>query len=122
MRASYKDLIVRQVMDEQDPALISFWREELTGYTRPDLFKKRDVFVRYSYDMGPDFLKKISMAAVEWNSSVKAISLSAWLYLLKILQYENDVVTGLVTNIRPDTEDGDKVLGCFLNSVPLRMT
>ena len=28
--------------------------------------------------------------------------------------------TGLVTNNRPSIEDGDKILGCFLNTIPLR--
>ncbi|MCP4153162.1 MAG: hypothetical protein GY757_35860, partial [bacterium] len=35
--------------------------------------------------------------------------------------YENDIVTGIVTHNRPLCEDADKILGCFLNSVPLRM-
>ncbi|WP_133054669.1 condensation domain-containing protein, partial [Niastella populi] len=54
------------------------------------------------------------------NTTVKVISLSAYLYLLKILNNTSEIVTGLVTNTRPNTEDGDKVLGCFLNTIPLK--
>ncbi|MCP5049993.1 MAG: hypothetical protein GY940_22690, partial [bacterium] len=35
---------------------------------------------------------------------------------------ERDLVLGLVTNNRPVHEDGDKVLGCFLNTTPVRYT
>ncbi|OMF83667.1 condensation domain-containing protein, partial [Paenibacillus sp. FSL R7-0273] len=45
----------------------------------------------------------------------------AYVYLLGILTTEEEIVTGVVSHDRPAMEDADKVLGCFLNTVPLRI-
>ena len=121
LRSGYKDFVIQQSIDQRNGAYKSFWRNELAGFTRLDLFREDEAFGKYSCDLDGDFLKKIEKAAIEWNSSVKVISLSAWLYMLKVLHYGDEVVTGLVTNTRPDCEDGDKMLGCFLNTIPLRI-
>ncbi|WP_379148793.1 condensation domain-containing protein, partial [Paenibacillus sp. sgz500992] len=47
--------------------------------------------------------------------------MSAHVYLLGILTTEEEIVTGVVSHDRPAIEDADKVLGCFLNTVPIRM-
>jgi amino acid adenylation domain-containing protein len=39
---------------------------------------------------------------------------------LSFLSGSSDVTTGLVSNVRPEAADGDKVLGLFLNTLPLR--
>ncbi|WP_242674853.1 condensation domain-containing protein, partial [Niastella populi] len=41
--------------------------------------------------------------------------------MLRVLGNTSGIVTGLVANTRPNTEDGDKILGCFLNSIPLKI-
>ena len=41
--------------------------------------------------------------------------------LLRITAGESDVITGVVTHDRPALQGGDKILGCFLNTVPLRV-
>jgi non-ribosomal peptide synthetase component F len=41
--------------------------------------------------------------------------------MLNMISYESDIVVSLITNNRPEREDGDKLLGCFVNSVPFRI-
>ena len=41
---------------------------------------------------------------------------------MKMLSGETDILVGLVTFARPLKKDGEKLLGCFLNTVPFRIT
>ena len=52
----------------------------------------------------------------------QTIFLGAYLYALKMLTYDGEVLIGLVSNTRPNVEDGDKLLGCFLNTLPFRVS
>ena len=53
--------------------------------------------------------------------SLKSTLLAAHLIVMGRLAATDDVVTGLVVNGRPETEDAASVLGMFLNTVPLRV-
>jgi amino acid adenylation domain-containing protein len=52
---------------------------------------------------------------------VKTVLLAAHLRVLALLSGCGDVVSGYVTSGRPEAEDGERVLGMFLNTVPLRV-
>jgi amino acid adenylation domain-containing protein len=52
---------------------------------------------------------------------IKTVLLAAHLRVLSMLGGVDDVVTGYVTNGRPEADDGERVLGVFLNTVPLRV-
>ncbi|HVH13182.1 MAG TPA: amino acid adenylation domain-containing protein, partial [Longimicrobium sp.] len=53
---------------------------------------------------------------------LKTVLLAAHLRVLAVLAGGADeVVTGYVTSGRPEADDGDRVLGVFLNTVPLRV-
>jgi amino acid adenylation domain-containing protein len=51
---------------------------------------------------------------------LKSVFLAAHVWVVGRIAGTRDVVTGLVTNGRPEAADADRVLGLFLNSVPLR--
>jgi len=120
LQATYKDFIVQHQIDQKDIQVRSFWERELSGHSRLDLFSTEDTLDRYSSTAEGHLLKKIEDTAAALNTTVRVISLCAYLYMLKALNYDSEILIGLVTNTRPDCEDGDKVLGCFLNSVPLK--
>ncbi|HSU17312.1 amino acid adenylation domain-containing protein, partial [Longimicrobium sp.] len=52
---------------------------------------------------------------------LKTVLLAVHLRVLALLSGSDEVVTGYVTSGRPETEDGERVLGLFLNTVPLRV-
>ena len=52
---------------------------------------------------------------------LKSVLLAAHLRVLSLLSGQSDVVTGLVANGRPEQTDSDRVLGLFLNTLPLRL-
>jgi amino acid adenylation domain-containing protein/non-ribosomal peptide synthase protein (TIGR01720 family) len=52
---------------------------------------------------------------------LRSVLLAAHLRAIAHIANQNDVVTGLVTNGRPEQADGDRVLGLFLNTIPFRL-
>jgi non-ribosomal peptide synthetase component F len=51
---------------------------------------------------------------------LKSVVLAAHLRALSVLTGSNDVLTGMVSHGRPETADGERVLGLFLNTLPFR--
>ncbi len=121
IKATNKDAVIQQQVEKRDESLREFWKEELNGFTRLDLFTGEENQVSLISEADAAFIEKIEQAAALLKTTVKNISLSAYLFLLKVLSGENDVVAGLLTNLRPTCEDSDKILGCFLNTIPMRM-
>jgi amino acid adenylation domain-containing protein len=65
-----------------------------------------------------DELKRLASAV---NIPIKSFVLAAQLKVLSMVSGQSDVTTGLVVSGRPEREDGDRVLGLFTNTVPIRM-
>jgi amino acid adenylation domain-containing protein len=122
LTASYKDAIVQAEIDKEDKSILEFWKNELADHTRLNIFTDEDTWEQHSFYLEGNRLQKLSRTALAMNIPVRTFSLSAYLYLLKTLNYADEVVAGLVTNTRPDNPDGDKILGCFLNTIPLKLS
>lgn len=120
LKSSYRDFIIQQEVDNRDPEIRNYWYNELAGYERLDLFTEEDELQQHHIALDKNYLEKLELASKELHCTVKSLSMSAYMYLLKILNYHGDILTGLITNNRLAQEDGDKVLGCFLNSTPFR--
>jgi len=127
MKASYKDFIIEQWVEKKNNETIEFWKKELMGYKRLEFPKalktnnKPHKIKDYTNNLGAPLLRRLTETVKKYNISVKNVCFGAYLYMLNLLSYENDIVVGLVTNNRPNCEDGDKVIGCFLNTIPVRM-
>jgi amino acid adenylation domain-containing protein len=63
-------------------------------------------------------LKRLARSA---SVPIKSVLLAAHLRVMSLQTGEHDVLTGLVSNGRPEIADGDRVLGLFLNTVPFRL-
>jgi amino acid adenylation domain-containing protein/non-ribosomal peptide synthase protein (TIGR01720 family) len=122
LKSGYKDFIVQHGVDKNNRSSYDFWKKELSQCKRLDLFTDGYAYSNYAQTADTDFSGKLKKAAVDLNSTVKILSLSAYLYMLKVLNYDGELITGVVTNTRPAIEDGDKVLGCFLNTIPVRIS
>jgi tyrocidine synthetase-3 len=121
LRSDYKDFIIQHEIDKRNNLIKDFWQRELVDYKRLDLFGAQGELDVHWRSLDKDQLKKLEQLARNLNTTVKTISLAAYLCMLKGLNYDNDIVAGVVTNTRPSCEDSDKVLGCFLNTIPFRM-
>ncbi|HEY0602555.1 MAG TPA: amino acid adenylation domain-containing protein, partial [Herpetosiphonaceae bacterium] len=65
-----------------------------------------------------DQLKRLAQQA---GVPLKSVLLAAHLRVLSLLHGRRDVLSGLVAHGRPETEDGERILGMFLNTLPLRL-
>jgi amino acid adenylation domain-containing protein len=61
-----------------------------------------------------------ALAARE-SLSIKSILLAAHCKVISVLSGQPEVVTGLFMNGRPEVEDGEKLIGMFLNILPLKL-
>ncbi|HLP47743.1 MAG TPA: amino acid adenylation domain-containing protein, partial [Candidatus Kapabacteria bacterium] len=127
LKSSYKEFILQQRLEKKNEKTIQYWRNELTGYKRlnfPGVINSKHIAAKkmeYSKDLGNEFREKLNKIAVKYNISFKNLCFSAYIYMLSMLSYDGEVVAGLVTHNRPVCEDGDKIIGCFLNTVPFRI-
>jgi amino acid adenylation domain-containing protein/non-ribosomal peptide synthase protein (TIGR01720 family) len=128
LKAGYKDYIIDQHLVKNSETIKEFWKDDLQGYQRVDLpFHKTNNELNstrknktYSFTIDKTICAGLIDYAEENSLSIKHICLTAFKYLLKITTNSNDITIGLVTNGRPDIIDGEKILGCFLNTIPFR--
>ncbi|SEM77971.1 amino acid adenylation domain-containing protein [Chitinophaga rupis] len=120
LRSTYRDAILGELYEKNDPETIHFWKNELADYKRLDLFKNAPVMQSYTGVYPAHFINSLRERCRQEGISMKTAFYGALVYVFKMLSYEEDFVIGMVTNNRPVVEDGDKILGCFLNTIPVR--
>ena len=59
--------------------------------------------------------------AAKADVPVKSTLLAAHMSVLSLLGGQPDVLTGVVWNGRPETTDGERIIGLFLNTLPFRL-
>ncbi len=64
---------------------------------------------------------RLREVAREIGVPVKSVLLAAHFKVLSAWTGQRQIVTGLISNGRPETADGERTLGLFLNTVPLRL-
>ncbi|HEX8116644.1 MAG TPA: condensation domain-containing protein, partial [Pyrinomonadaceae bacterium] len=91
------------------------WREPVAegGQSHPFLHE-----VRLSEEVSDGLRRLARLAGVP----VKSVLLAAHLRVLRLLGGPADVLTGVVANCRLEESDGERALGLFLNTLPLRQT
>ncbi|MCP5052293.1 MAG: AMP-binding protein, partial [bacterium] len=119
--------IIHQSVEKKKSENIQFWKKELDGYKRLEFTVTSPTpspspqLKTLRLDLGVSRLKQLEGTAAAHHTGIKDICFAAYLYMLSMLTYENDITAGLVTNNRPLSQDGDKILGCFLNTIPFRI-
>ncbi|MDB9510452.1 amino acid adenylation domain-containing protein [Kamptonema animale CS-326] len=104
-----------------------YWTQKLSGCTIAKLYRwslKQSEFrqVRsFELTLEPELYPRLKQLAQSAGVPVKSVLLAAHLRVLSLLSGESDVLTGLVSNGRPEQMGGDRVLGLFLNTLPLRL-
>jgi len=135
LNVTYKDYIIDQLVEKKNPNLYNYWKRELTDYKRFILPVITSEQSQYQADTGKmpetirkvhhftlevDFLNKLNNTVQRQNTTVKNLLFATYVYMLSMYSYDNELLVGLISNARPEQIDGDKVLGCFLNTVPIR--
>ena len=123
---TYKRYIAEQVAVGTNQKILDFWKNELSGYIRlpMPLIEPSSIVCKRKNDLRhivpKPLLAQLQSITEIYQTDLKTIYLSACICTLNMLSYENDFVLGIVNSNRPICQDGDKILGCFLNTVPFR--
>ncbi|MCX6580369.1 MAG: amino acid adenylation domain-containing protein [Candidatus Aminicenantes bacterium] len=125
LKSSYRDFVLEQLTEKKKIEVAEYWRSELEDYKRLDISGltggKSNQVTQSERNIGFDKLEKLREVSRNCGTQIKNLFFAVYLYMLNMLSFENDIVTGLVTNNRPACEDGDKIIGCFLNTPPFRI-
>ncbi|MFA4977949.1 MAG: amino acid adenylation domain-containing protein, partial [Sphingobacterium sp.] len=132
LRASYKDFVRAQLLANEDECTLEFWKHELTDFVKTPMPFDKNAFNIYgekNYQLLKEYRvldENLSLRIIEFskknNLDLKSIFLASFVYLLKFTTGESEITLGLVASNRPEIDDGDKVLGCFLNTIPFRVS
>lgn len=128
LAATYKHFLIDQHYRKQDPHLQAFWKKELSDYERSPIPFGRSEGMHeannqvgyYAQQLPADVNASLLELAQKHQTGVKEICLSAFMYLMHATTNADDLTVGLVCNARPELEDADRMLGCFLNTVPFQ--
>ena len=122
---SYKQFVLDQYLIKHDEGMRDYWREELRGYKRLALPEgtDREGFterVTYRYRLEPRVLAQATEVAGQLGVTLRNLLFAVYARLMSRLTNQDDAVVGILTHNRPACEDGDAMVGFFLNMLPVR--
>lgn len=127
--AFFRDFVALELQARKSVEAQTFWEKTVdqapfTAIPRwpsslqlPKKYYPKPRKLTFSQDTTARLTRLAQMAAVP----LKSVLLTAHLYILRTLSGSADVLTGVVSNGRPEMLDGDRVLGLFLNTLPFRL-
>lgn len=125
---TYRDFVALERQALKSDADREFWLHKLsdsTVTTLPSLSAEADRLVAqtgaYPVMLPHEVSEGLKQLAQSAGLPLKDVLLAAHARVLSLVSGQSDIVTGLVMHGRPDDRDGERVLGLFLNTLPLRM-
>ncbi|MGV0106429.1 NdaA [Nostoc sp. DSM 114160] len=107
------------------------WLEKLNGITITKLPRWPQSYHSHEPELGTLGTQEVTLSltvsqglkqiANKAGVTLKSVLLAAHMKVLSVLFNQSDVLTGMVSNGRPEEADGERVLGLFLNTLPLRL-
>ena len=127
---TYRDYVALEAAALASAEAARYWEELLAGSTplrlprapradRPTTPGRLGV-VETALDN--DLVAQLKQLAVTAGVPLKSVLLAAHLRVLALVTGQQDVLSGVVAHGRPEEADGQRLLGLFLNTLPLRVT
>jgi amino acid adenylation domain-containing protein/non-ribosomal peptide synthase protein (TIGR01720 family) len=123
----YRDFVALEHKFVESEDARQFWHQKLAGSTSAVLphWESSGQTVSPVYDLpvpiSPETSAALKRLARTLAVPIKSILLAAHLRVLNFLYGQTDILTGLISNGRLEATDGERTLGLFLNTLPLRM-
>ena len=123
----YRDFIALEREAIASETTQAFWQQQIEGMSfahmprLPETHRTVGTGNRYEVSVPPALSGAIKQLAETLEVPIKTILLAAHLRVIGLFSGQTDVVTGLVSNGRPEGEDGEKIIGLFLNTLPFRL-
>jgi len=129
LSSSYRDFVrlEREALESEECR--NYWTTTLAGATATHLprrlFTQSDAdareVMRVEVQISAEVSDGLKRLARSIEVPLKSVLLASHLKVLSLLTTHPDVITGLLINGRPEKADGERILGAFLNTVPLRV-
>ncbi|AIG26727.1 amino acid adenylation domain-containing protein [Brevibacillus laterosporus] len=122
----YEAFILDQMIVKNSPEVRDYWQNELNDmqlFRFPKKLNKDETNRMHQliHPLDPDLVTRLERIAAANQTNLKTVCFTAYSMMLHMLSYENDIAVGLVEHNRPQCEKADQILGCFLNTVPVRV-
>jgi len=128
LATSYNEFVALELEALRAEQCRNYWAKALHGSTASRLPRRTlrppvggPEVVRLNVPVSSETSDALKSIAKQAGVSLKSVLLAAHLKALSTLSGESEVFTGLLINGRPETTDGDRLIGAFLNTVPFRM-
>ncbi|SDY36076.1 amino acid adenylation domain-containing protein [Myxococcus xanthus] len=127
LAATYRQFIALEREAQQSAESERFWlkRMEAMDSPGPRPNRARDgerVLHNHEVRIPNSLQQALVRVAHEAGVSLKTVLLAVHLRVRGFVEGSTSVVTGIVTNGRPEVVDGERMIGLFLNSVPFPVT
>jgi amino acid adenylation domain-containing protein len=128
-RIAYRDFVALEQQTFASPESRAFWNGKLKNAS-PQIvprWPKSYCAGGQEQNRGPELqidqttLVGLKQLAHSSGVPLRTVLLAAHLRVMGLLYGQADVLTGLITNGRPEALDGEKLIGLFLNNLPLRL-
>ncbi|MEA3082467.1 MAG: hypothetical protein QOC89_164 [Paraburkholderia sp.] len=123
---AYRDYVRLELDAQHDEQSRSYWMRRLQGapYTKLPRVPEKDPYHRWSeaslcVDEGVH--ARLSRSATRRNVTLRQLCLAAHLRVLALITQQKDVTTGVFAHGRPEHVDADRMIGLFLNILPVRV-
>jgi amino acid adenylation domain-containing protein len=125
-KVSYRDYIKLERKALQSEEYKHYWLNKLEGSSfakipRWTLSKKGKGVAIEEEMISSEIFEDLNKMSRSLGIPLKNILLAGHLRVISLISDENDVVTGLVSNGRPEKTGSEKILGLFLNTLPFRL-
>jgi amino acid adenylation domain-containing protein len=126
-RTAFRDFIGLEQAALTSQTSRDFWRRQLLDapfnkLPRLQERKSEQSDMRFEHvTLAPELCVKLKDAALSLKVPIKSVLLAAHLRVLSLICNQQDIVTGVVWNGRPEEQDSERLLGMFLNTLPFRL-
>ncbi len=126
----FRQYVALEIAIRKDKRQIDFWRNYLVDASYLNLPKmippsdkiiSRRTAASYRMVLDSKLVQLLQATSAQLSVQIKTLFLTAHYRVLAVLGGQNDVMGGYLQNGRLEQLDGDKILGLFLNTVPLRI-
>ncbi|VTP64595.1 Tyrocidine synthase III [Serratia rubidaea] len=126
LQSHYRDFIAAELQIMQDPQAAAYWQTQLAELNPAPLPRREAVSATrhkcVRAPLPPALTPALHALAAAHQLPLKALLVAAHLKVQAVLTGQTAVATGLVFNGRPAAQDADKMIGVFLNTLPLALS
>ncbi|WP_010099277.1 non-ribosomal peptide synthetase [Ornithinibacillus scapharcae] len=124
LEVSFRNFVEMEKQAIESSENRTYWKEKLKDYQGSSLPEFEILSPDEQNMVGSKISEKLYKQLMDLSKNLrvpfKTILFAVHLKVMGFITGQTDVMTGLVTNGRPESKDGDRILGLFLNTLPVR--